>query len=447
MLRPPVLLACIALALSAVTGCGGSDLVLPGDGTPAQLNITAGDNQPGAPSSLLPDSLEVQVLDGSGVPLPGLTVTFALDSEAPGAQVTPENPTTRANGTARALWKLGATSGTQRVVARVSRSGAEPLEVRFIANVGTATASQIAVADGNEQSGPAGSVLANPLIVLVTDEFGNPVGGVEVQWEAQSGSIDRTSSVTGPDGRAGANWTLGTSSGSQTATASNGSLSGSPVTFTATALAGGPTTVELVSGNNQSAAPSNELPSPLVVRLLDNAGNGVPNRAVSWVVATGGGSVSSATSTTDQDGRASTRWTLGGSAGQNTLNAVVSGVGVVGFTATASSGGGGGGGGSTTNRLVFRVQPSDTEEGRTMSPSVEVAVVDQAGNLVTDREFQIKLELLDSRDRVRADGTSETRSGVATFTIRIDRDGEYRLRASTDGLSSAESDRFEIKKD
>lgn len=82
-----------------------------------------------------------------------------------------------------------------------------------------------------------------------------------------------------------------------------------------------------------------------------------------------------------------------------------------------------------------------------MSPSVEVAVLDQSGNLVTDQEFPITLELLDRGGRVRADGTAMTRSGVATFTIRIDRDGEYRLRASTDGLPSVESDRFEVEDD
>jgi hypothetical protein len=97
--------------------------------------------------------------------------------------------------------------------------------------------------------------------------------------------------------------------------------------------------------------------------------------------------------------------------------------------------------------MVFQVQPSDTEEGETMSPSVQVAVLDQAGNLVTDREFSIKLELLDRRGTVRADGTAMTRSGVATFTIRLDREGEYRLRASTDGLPSVESDRFEVEDD
>lgn len=82
-----------------------------------------------------------------------------------------------------------------------------------------------------------------------------------------------------------------------------------------------------------------------------------------------------------------------------------------------------------------------------MSPSVEVAVLDQAGNLVTDREFPIKLELLDSDDRVRAEGTVETRSGIATFTIRVDREGEYRLRASTDGLPSVASDQFQVEDD
>jgi hypothetical protein len=76
-----------------------------------------------------------------------------------------------------------------------------------------------------------------------------------------------------------------------------------------------------------------------------------------------------------------------------------------------------------------------------------VAVLDQNGNLVTDREFPIKLELIDDREKVRADGTVKTRSGIATFTIEINRDGDYRLRASTDGLPSVISDRFEVEDD
>ena len=82
-----------------------------------------------------------------------------------------------------------------------------------------------------------------------------------------------------------------------------------------------------------------------------------------------------------------------------------------------------------------------------MSPSVEVVVLDQSGNPVTDRELAIKLELLDDDDKVRLEGTAPTRSGVATFTIRIDREGDYRLRASTDGLPSIISNEFKIEED
>jgi hypothetical protein len=324
----------------------------------------------------------------------------------------------------------------------------EPLVVTFNARVSAAGASRMAAAEGNGQTGPVGNLLPGQLLVLITDEFGNPVAGVPVDWEAQDGTVDPTSSVTGADGRAGTSWTLGPSAGAQTVVASSPQLEGSRVEFTATARSGNPNSLVRVSGDGQSAAAGTELPNALVVRLVDEAGNGVPDRPVSWVVASGGGSVAPATSTTDEAGRASTSWTVG--AGANTLNAVVSGVGVVGFTATGTSGGGGGGGGggaSTPTRMEFRVQPSDTEEGETMSPSVQVAVLDQAGNLVTDREFPIKLELLDDRGRVRAEGTARTRSGVATFTIRLSRDGEYRLRASTDGLPSVESDRFEVEDD
>jgi Bacterial Ig-like domain (group 1) len=447
MQRLSGLVASIALALAALHGCGGGDLILPSDGTPAELRITDGDKQAGSPRAALADSLEVSVLDARGEPLPGQTVEFVLESQVPGAAVSPVTARTRANGAARALWVVGEASGTQTVLARVERDDADPLEAQFSATVAPSAASRMAVADGNGQSAPAGSQLPNPLVVLVTDDFGNPVAGVPVEWAAEAGKVDPVSSTTEDDGRASTMWTLGSATGSQAVTASSGSLDGSPATFTAQAQPGSPEDLTGVSGNGQSAAPGSELPNPLVVRLVDERGNGVPNRPVSWVVATGGGSVSPATSTTDSDGRASTRWTIG--AGSNTLNAVVSGVGVVGFTATGTSGGGGGGGGGgvVASRLEFRVQPSDTEERETMSPSVQVAVLDVNGNLVTDREFPIKLELIDDRGRVRADGTVRTRSGVATFTIRINRDGEYRLRASTDGLPSVESDRFEVEDD
>lgn len=101
----------------------------------------------------------------------------------------------------------------------------------------------------------------------------------------------------------------------------------------------------LVSGDEQSADPGDELPAPLVVRLVDAEGNGVPAGAVTWVVGSGGGSVSATTVTTDAEGYASARLTLGPSPGANSVSAVVSGLAVVTFSSVANGGNNGGGDG------------------------------------------------------------------------------------------------------
>ncbi len=49
-------------------------------------------------------------------------------------------------------------------------------------------------------------------------------------------------------------------------------------------------------------------------------GHVLPNRAVTFTVTSGGGSVSPTAATTDVNGRAQTTWTLGATAGMQTLN-------------------------------------------------------------------------------------------------------------------------------
>ena len=436
------------IVLATLLGCGGSDLILPGNGTPADLKLVNGNEQTGPAGLPLAQPLQVKVVDDRGNPLSGHIVAFALDTDAPGARVDPENASSGRDGIAQSQWTLGAASGTQRVIARMTRAGsAEPLEVRFTASVEVGAAKKVARLNGNEQSAEVGKRLADPLVVRVTDEVNNPVAGVVVVWTAEEGSLDPGSSVTGSDGQAQTSWTLGAASGSQSATASSSGLDGSPVRFTATAHAGGADRLVRVSGDDQSTRTGTALGNPLVVRLVDKAGNGVPNRAVSWVVATGGGIADPGTSTTDDEGRASTRWTLGPAEGRNTLNAVVSGVGVVGFAATATAGGGGGGSGE--NRLAFRVQPSDAGRDQRITPPIEVVVLNQAGDLVTQGRFKVKLELTASDDgNLKGHLDEDTSAGVATFDdVKVDREGEYRLRASTDGLPSVDSDRFEVKED
>ncbi|HEX7336239.1 MAG TPA: Ig-like domain-containing protein [Gemmatimonadales bacterium] len=431
--------------LTAAAACGGSDLILPGPGSnasaAADIEIVKGNGQSGAAGTMLPDSIVVKVTDGTGTPLPGQIVEFS--PTAAGSEVTPSAATTDANGIAGARWVLGSTRGTQIVIARVA--GSTDVQTAFEASAGSASARRITAVGGDDQTGAVGTALAAPLVVLVTDEFGNPVEGVSVRWSATGGAVSPRSSRTGADGLAETTWVLGSSIGTQTATASSDELDGSPVAFTATAQPGSANGLVRVRGNAQSGEPGEELEDPLVVRLVDRQGNGVAGQPVTWVVGVGGGSVASTTTITDGNGEAETRWTLGPNPGVNTLNAVVSGVGVVGFTATAAGGGGGGGGGSTPSHMRFVVQPTDVAHKHgIISPPVVVEVLDASGNRVIDREITIRLDLIEIRTgRSKGHETAETQSGVATYPdLQINVVGEFLLRATAPGLPAVDSEPF-----
>lgn len=96
--------------------------------------------------------------------------------------------------------------------------------------------------------------------------------------------------------------------------------------------------LELADGDGQVGRPGERLAEALVVQLVDAEGGGLADRAVTWVVSSGGGQVSPTATTTDADGFARAQWTLGTELGTHTVEAVVSHVGVVTFTATASEG-------------------------------------------------------------------------------------------------------------
>ena len=103
--------------------------------------------------------------------------------------------------------------------------------------------------------------------------------------------------------------------------------------------------VAVVSGNTQTGPVLAELPQPLVVKVTDAQGRAVKGQVVSFVVTAGGGHAAAGTVTTDAQGLAQGRWTLGGVAGApQTLEAraVNSNTGQVlaftTFTATATPG-------------------------------------------------------------------------------------------------------------
>lgn len=201
------------------------------------------------------------------------------------------------------------------------------------------TPANIAIVDGNTQQGIITLPLANALVVRVTDSDGDPVTGVTVQWNTAAGTVPSTT-TTGADGRAQANWTLGATAGAVTATAGNPSFTGTKsVTFSATALGA---SAAIVSGNNQSGTARTALTNPLIVELRDDNNDPVQGKQVNWAVVTGGGSVNPAGSTSGADGRAQTIFTPGCTVGNQTASATAASFAgsPANFQANVSSSGG-----------------------------------------------------------------------------------------------------------
>ena len=303
----------IAFGLSTIlAGCGGDGIVLPNESRPAKIAIVDGEGQSGPAGATLAKPIVVKVTDGLDRPVAGQAVVFAID--AGGGQVSPASAQTGDDGTASATWTLGNAAGQQRVKAQVS---GDDLLVTFSASAVSGVGALLELVSGDNQVAAVGSALADSLVVRVTDDLGNPVAGVEVQWAVGGGgSISPASVSSGADGTAAAERVLGNASGPQTAQASAVGLVS--VTFTQTAEPANPTSLVLVSGNTQTGAVGAQLADSLVVRLVDDNGNGVGGKAISWVVGNGGGSASPATTTTNPNGLAWTRWTLGPNTGLTT---------------------------------------------------------------------------------------------------------------------------------
>src|SRR5688500_9319747 len=80
----------------------------------------------------------------------------------------------------------------------------------------------LAIVQGNHQSARVGESLAEPIAVRVSDAGGRPVAQARVMFAATSGAgarITPSSVVTDNDGRASADWSLGSAAGPYTAEA------------------------------------------------------------------------------------------------------------------------------------------------------------------------------------------------------------------------------------
>ena len=301
----------------------------------------------GAPSST-PITVHV---DAFGTPVPNVAVRLlnsndptqgATVSCATGAGADPGSVLTDSTGNATCTPIFGPIAGSGNFTVLV---GAEdpaagfftPIQGQsyayfqsqnFPITVTPATAGQVLISSGNNQTINAGQA-SQPLVVKVTDAAGvNPISGQAVVFTvspAGAATLSPSSTTTNSQGLASTVATLSASAvGTITVKAAlTGSLSNISTAFTLTVNVQ-ITGLQKISGDTQSVPAGQAFPAPLVVQA--NASNGQPAQGipVSFGI-TGPGTLNTGSATTDSNGRAQVSVTAGATAGTVTVTASTGG--------------------------------------------------------------------------------------------------------------------------
>lgn len=307
------------------------------------LALGSGCDQTGVVGTTLPEPIIVLVKDQIDSAFAGYPVKFVIkNGEAVfGNGATEITVNSNEAGEAAAQVQLGTSAGAIAIAISAANLSNSPLSCNAIANAGVAA--DLVQVSGDHQLLSAGRKAA-PLVVRVTDRFGNSVvdhaltfaitngGGRFVNGEA----LHQTQ--TALNGAASAELFASAITGDTTviAVSSQTNLQTQFSIFTAAA-----DSLRAVSGNEQTAPMGTQLAAPLVVRVFDALGASVKNFPIKFTVIAGGGVLAnggaSVIVSTDSSGAASTRWTLGANLGlqQVRVEATLKGAPLV-FNATAT---------------------------------------------------------------------------------------------------------------
>ncbi|MEP7325581.1 MAG: kelch repeat-containing protein [Gemmatimonadota bacterium] len=277
----------------------------------------------------------------------------------------------------------------------------------------------LTVFSGNNQSGTVGDELSQPLRVLATDGSSQPIPNQVVNFvvTAGGGSVFAGTAITDASGIAAEVWGLGTVAGAAQsvevrAVAPDGTKQVFGV-FTATALAGPPDTIVIHAGDNQSAPVNAAVAIAPSVRLADRFGNPVPGHSVTFAVLTGGGSVTGSPASSNPSGIATVgSWSMGPTAGGNTLRATAAGLPAapVVFSATAQA--------LVVPQLAITTQPAvNGQSGVALNPQPVLQLQDNQGQPLNQANVAVTASINSGGGSLGGTVTVNTdANGVVTFT-------------------------------
>jgi hypothetical protein len=192
------------------------------------VSMVSGSHQTAQVGTLLPIDLKVRVTDGKQRGARDIKITWTVLGG--GGTIAPDRSVTDVQGYATSSWTLGGKAGRQQV--SVSVEDTDPVQFEASAIAGPAAA--LVLRRGAAQVGKVWTSLQDPLVVRVTDAFGNGVSGERVVWRVfdSLGVVTPDTALSNGEGEAETKWMMA-SLGEDSVSASVGKLD--PVTFRATA--------------------------------------------------------------------------------------------------------------------------------------------------------------------------------------------------------------------
>jgi len=284
--------------------------------------IVSGDSLSAGPGQALPQALVVIVEDERGWPVWNQDVEFKALGANNGA-ITSSNPhVTDWYGIARANAQVGTKVGINLYNATLKNYPEKGSTTFYAWTLGATTARFLSYVSG-PASGVVGQALGQPFIVKTTDEYDNPVSGVNVTFTVINdesvngagtleGGVKVLTKATDQQGQVYVFYTLGIVSGLNKIRASALNLNPSSYEISVTGLADSPYRMDKYSGDKQRMEMSKQLFDPLFVKVSDRHGNPAPGGVVTFTVTQGDGYINGPQSVqSDEKGLAKAYWVLG----------------------------------------------------------------------------------------------------------------------------------------
>lgn len=181
---------------------------------------------------------------------------------------------------------------------------------------------------GNNQTGTEKAILPVPLTVLAADAYAaNPLTGIVVKCvDGGVGGVFTPSATQTTDatGKVTINYQLPLKPRAVAITCSSKGYTSA--LFSETGTLGPPTHMGIASGNNQTAPPNTPLPAPLVTKVYDAHGFGVPGVTVNFTDNGKSGTFVANSVVTDAVGAATAQYTTGPITGKVTITASSAGL-------------------------------------------------------------------------------------------------------------------------